>query len=364
MANEEHVELIRAGVAKWNWWRREHPQEQPDFTHADLSNANLREADLIGADLRSARLRAAYMRSADLREANLTDADLTEVDLSGALLIGANLTGAKLTAASLVYADLIDADLTGADLTRADLISTDLTNANLTDARLVGARLLSTVFHRAILTGCTIYGIAAWDVDLTGAVQTNLRITSQREPEITVDDLEVAQFLHVMLHNEKIRKVIDTITSKVVLILGRFTESRKVVLEALREALRAQDYVPVLFDFDGPASASMTETITLLARMAHFVIADLTDPASVPWELAKIVPDAHVPVQTLLLEGASTFSMAPDLWRLNPHLMLPLYRYHTLAALLATLNERVIAPAEAKAQELQRLRSQPPSGLP
>ena len=36
-----------------------------------------------------------------------------------------------------------------------------------------------------------------------------------------------------MLHNQKIRDVIDTITSKAVLILGRFTDERKAVLDAL-----------------------------------------------------------------------------------------------------------------------------------
>ena len=41
-----------------------------------------------------------------------------------------------------------------------------------------------------------------------------------------------------MLHNQKIRDVIDTITSKAVLILGRFTPERKAVLDALREELR------------------------------------------------------------------------------------------------------------------------------
>jgi hypothetical protein len=45
-------------------------------------------------------------------------------------------------------------------------------------------------------------------------------------PEITVDNIEVAQFIYLLLHNQKIRDVIDTITSKVVLILGRFSEKR------------------------------------------------------------------------------------------------------------------------------------------
>jgi hypothetical protein len=81
-----------------------------------------------------------------------------------------------------------------------------------------------------------------------------LIITPSNEPEITVDNIEIAQFIYLLLNNQKIRDVIDTITSKVVLILGRFTPQRKAVLDALREELRRRDYLPILFDFDKPAS--------------------------------------------------------------------------------------------------------------
>ena len=37
-------------------------------------------------------------------------------------------------------------------------------------------------------------------------------------PRFTVDNIEVAQFIYLLLHNQKIRDVIDTITSKTVLI--------------------------------------------------------------------------------------------------------------------------------------------------
>jgi hypothetical protein len=53
------------------------------------------------------------------------------------------------------------------------------------------------------------------------------------EPEITVDNIEVAQFIYLMLYNQKVRDVIDTITSKAVLILGRFAAQRKKVLDAM-----------------------------------------------------------------------------------------------------------------------------------
>jgi hypothetical protein len=39
-------------------------------------------------------------------------------------------------------------------------------------------------------------------------------------------------------------------------------------------------------------------------------------------------------------------------------------RYTTIATLIAALNEQVIAPAEAKAAELQRQRTRPIDGLP
>jgi hypothetical protein len=76
---------------------------------------------------------------------------------------------------------------------------------------------------------------------LQGAKQQNLIITPVNEPEITVDNIEVAQFIYLLLHNQKIRDVINTITSKAVLILGRFTDERKAVLDALREELRKRD---------------------------------------------------------------------------------------------------------------------------
>jgi hypothetical protein len=95
------------------------------------------------------------------------------------------------------------------------------------------------------------------DADLTK--QQDLVITDVAEREVTTDDLEVAQFLYLLLHNEKLQRVIDTITSKVVLILGCFSLSeRKQVLDSLRDELRKRDYVPVVFDFEKLRSQTTT----------------------------------------------------------------------------------------------------------
>src|SRR5205823_9318442 len=166
---------------------------------------------------------------------------------------------------------------------------------------------------KATLTDCIVYGVSTWYVELQEAEQNNLVITDISQPTVTVDNLEMAQFVYLLLHNEKIRDVIDTITSKVVLILGRFTPERKVVLDTIREELRKRDYSPVVFDFERPVSKDLTGTVQTLANMARFVVVDLTDPSSVPHELAMLVPGTVVPVQPIVLEGRPEYAMFVDL---------------------------------------------------
>lgn len=175
----------------------------------------------------------------------------------------------------------------------------DLGGADLSEGNMVG-----TNFNKANLTGCRIYGVSAWDLKLLETSQLDLIITPQGQPAITADNLDVVQFVYLLLKNEKIRYVIETITSKVVLILGRFTIERKEILDALRKELRNRNYSPVLFEFEKSASRDLMETITLLARMARFIIVDITDAKSIQAELERIVTDIpSVPIKPLILRS-------------------------------------------------------------
>ena len=177
-------------------------------------------------------------------------------------------------------------------------------------------------------------------------------ITPPFEPEITVDNIEVAQFIYLLLNNQKLRDVIETVTSKAVLILGRFTEERKAVLDAVREELRKRDYLPILFDFEKPRSRNTDETITLLARMARFVVADISDAKSVLQELRAIVPDLpSVPVQPIIVEVQEEPGMF-DFYRNSPS-FLTVHRYANKEQLIADLGEKVIRPAELKVLDLR-----------
>ncbi|MBV8096433.1 MAG: pentapeptide repeat-containing protein [Acetobacteraceae bacterium] len=240
-----------------------------------------------------------------------------------------------------------------ADLSEANLRGANLRGADLSGAILRFANLVETDLRDADLTGCHIYGISAWGLKLSEKTeQRNLVITTKGEPEITLDNIEVAQFVYLLLHNEKIGQVIDTITSKVVLILGRFTPERKKVLDALRNELRNCNYLPVVFDFEKPVGQTTDETITLLARMARFVIADITDAKSVLQELRGIVPALpSVAVQPLILVPQEEPGMF-DFFRKYPW-VIQAHRYDSEQQLMTDLEERVIRQAEAKVLELR-----------
>jgi hypothetical protein len=147
-----------------------------------------------------------------------------------------------------------------------------------------------------------------------------------------------------------------TIAAKVVLILGRFTPERISILEKIREALRNRDYLPMLFDFAGPTSRDLTETISTLAHLARFVIVDLTDARSVPQELMAIVPNLpSVPVQPLIAAGQVEYGMFEH-FRRYPW-VLQMVSYPDEDTLISILDQQVIAPAEAmaKAQRSRRI---------
>jgi uncharacterized protein YjbI with pentapeptide repeats len=368
MANDEHIAQLEKGVAAWNAWRDENPDVRPDLLEAslrgahlfeaNLGDADLRRANLRGANLRGANLRGAWLRRVDLNKADLSDANLYRADLIEAKLIEAKLieayfSEANLRGASLGGANLMGANLRGANLSEANLRDASFNEANLREAGLEFATMANADFTGADLTGCHIYGASAWSLKLEGATQQNLIITrAPEESKITVDNIEVAQFVYLMLNNRKIREVIDTITSKAVLILGRFTDERKAVLDALREELRERNYLPILFDFENPRSRDTDETITLLARMARFIVADISDAKSVLHELRAIVPDLpSVPVQPIILETQEEPGMF-DFYRNRPS-FLPVHRYASQKQLIADLGEKVIRPAELKVVDLR-----------
>jgi hypothetical protein len=156
----------------------------------------------------------------------------------------------------------------------------------------------------------------------------------------------------LLLNNEKLRDVIETITSKAVLILGRFSPERKIILNRLREELRTRDYLPILFDFEKAKSRDTIETIRILAGMAKFIIADLTEAKAVVQELQAIVPSLpSVVVRFIIMKSEREPSMFDHIRRF-PWVIPGAFEYETAAEIIGSIKDKILDPVEAKLREL------------
>lgn len=381
---EESIQLLLDDKEAWNDLRESDPMVVSDLrgaklAGADLSSTNLMVVDLRGADLRGTNFEdaimlgsdfsRAQMQNANLNEASLDEAVFYRTDLTGANLSNsqleranfsyANLTGALLQEAWLHEANLSYADLGGANLIKADLFQADLSNTNFREAVLDGARLEETRCMRTDFTGASIinsrvHGIASWGVKLKGTKQQNLRVTPFNESVLTVDSLDDAQFLYNALENERLGRSIDTLSEKLVLILGKFSE-RKVILETLKTILHQEDCVPVIYDFD-VQNRDWTETVDVLSRLAGIVFADLTDGASIGWELRGFIGQVHNIVQPIIQKGKKPFSMFENHTGDNG-LVLPIITYdNSNHKQLTDSLSSAIFPAQEKLREMRQNR--------
>jgi hypothetical protein len=99
----------------------------------------------------------------------------------------------------------------------------------------------------------------------------------------------------------------------------------------------------------------LTGTVSTLASISRFIIADLTDPSCSPYEIELVAPYMK-PIQPLFQPSKASkheFAMFRDLRR-RYFWVLPIYRYQDLEGLLASLQEKVIAPAEQKVKMLEK----------
>ena len=370
VADPEHLELLhgwndpetRKG---WSDWRERNRSTRPDLRGANLGPMYLPGVNLSLANLREVNLQRAMLSGANFVGADLSRAYLGAAELTRANLFTANLSNANLRSANLKRADLTGANLKGANLAEANLSEANLSRANLSEANLSRANLhlaglVETNLENAVLTGCRVYGISAWDVKLSdGTKQQDLVITREGEPPVTIDDLEVAQFVYLLLHNEKLRKVIDTVGRKGVLLLGRFTEGRIAVLDRLRDELRERGYLRYRVQLRQARERSdFTETVRLLAGLSKFVIADLTSPKSAPYELGAIVSQTMIPFQPIITAGETPFAMLRDLLTSYSDRVFQPIEYPSVDRLIETMDAEIIGPAETRFDELVMRRAE------
>jgi hypothetical protein len=177
--------------------------------------------------------------------------------------------------------------------------------------------------------------------------QSEIRAERQR----TIDDL---QTLLAHLDGAGVSRMLSDVARRSVLILGRFKDDRKPVLEEIRRQIATPpfNYVPILFDFERPQDRTMIESVLRFAAVSRFVIADLSDPKWVLAELQQIVRNFRsLPVVPIIHAAQDEKEAIAEVegyrW------VHPVVRYRDMPHLKQILDASVVQPAEALYAELR-----------
>lgn len=306
--------MLSQGSKVWNQWRADNEPGGADLSGISFFDVGSDGSQFVLPEFHGYNLSRCNLNRASLRNCVFVDCDFSGshlhfADLVDSLHQRSNFSGAGLNVSKIGSAEFIECDFSDSELSYCSAEETSFVGAKLVRTKMDNMSLVKTDFSNAVIDSVFVYGTSTWDLKLDGASQQNIYISSDNIT-ITVPDLELAQFIALLVRNSNIRKIIDTITSKVVLILGRFTPERKAVLDSIKLEIQRRGFLPVLFDFEGPQDRDLTETITTLASMSRFVVADLSEAKSVPQELAAIVPHfPSIPVQPILQEGEMPYGM-------------------------------------------------------
>jgi hypothetical protein len=139
-----------------------------------------------------------------------------------------------------------------------------------------------------------------------------------------------------------------------VLILGRFTGRRLAILKAIQSHLAAHPnrYIPELFTYSKPDYRDLIESIRGFASMSRFIIADLSEPKSLPSELEAIVPHFQsIPVMPIINRTGKPYATFDSIKR-KPNVA-TILRYNNETQLMDKLDKEIVTVAEQKLQELK-----------
>lgn len=333
------------------------------LTRAALHDVNLRKsvwqgAMVIESSFHSCSFREASLTPSSTRGSRFEDCDFAKATVAGnfddAAFVDCSLAGHRLRRCSFERTNfkrcsLASAELGSVNLEGATFENCDLREANLRDARLRGATfrgcdLTGAIWAEADIDGAVverseIYGMSLWGTRGELADARALRLTKPgQETALEIDGLHIGVFVVSLLDGNGVRELVDGLSSTLVLVLGRFSPEHKQTLNEIRSGLRSLGYSAIVFDTNAPRHRDTSETVSILAKLSRFVIADLTEPKSAPYELQQFVADGHTPLQ-VVTRGEPPFSMLSDLEKYP--WVLPARQFDDGAELMAALPELV-----------------------
>jgi uncharacterized protein YjbI with pentapeptide repeats len=380
MADDQQIKILKEGVQAWNRWREENPETVPDLKAADLSRrsleginfkrarlensnlggsnlsdanlhgANLAGTMLIGSTLRRTGFQSVRLHQVDMTASDMEESNLFEAQLHHSRLLGVNLRKSNLTGAEFLYTELSRSNLSESNCYSALFDQANLRGANLRGASLEKAHFIESNLEEADLSECKVYNLSAWNLKLPGAIEKELVISNGPNPVVVLDTLELSRRISRTLYYSELQEGIEQPSFPVVLILGKFFDMRKKILEGMKEQLRRRHYIPVSLE-SSVSAPRMKEFLLKLARYSLFMIVDLTGAGDLFRMLVSSAPELQLPVQII----EESLSKDPDLFqetRIFP-MILPVYRYEGRESLLNGFAKNVVSPGEQKFKEMK-----------
>ena len=315
MNKSESILLFNKGASAWNAYREDTLNNNPDLSDVNFESELHDYKSLYDLptfydyNLSNMNLNRIIARNSSFINCDFSGSHISGSDLCFSHFMHCDFSNASMRVSRMGSAEFNDCEFSGANMSYCSAEDTSFVGSRFVKTRLNHMSLVKSDFSNTIIDNSRVYGISAWDLTLEGSQQNNIYI-EEEGVRITVPSIELAQFISLLLNNSKVRDFIDTITSKMVLILGRFSNDRKPILDKIKKEIQRRDYLPVIFDFDGPNNRNLTETIVTLASLSKFVIADISSPKSIPHELQSIIQQfPSLPIQPLITQGQREYGM-------------------------------------------------------
>jgi uncharacterized protein YjbI with pentapeptide repeats len=295
------------------------------WTGARIEDSLFVECSFQQAQFTPSAVRTTVFENCEFRSttvaANVDHCLFKDCRLDGYRLGRCAFPGTTFRDCSLKGVDLVGVDLAGACFENCDLEGANLSRAILRNASFDRCNLHGAIWSNADIEGVSvtrseIYGISLWGTRGEPALARELSLTKPGDSaSLEIDALHIAVFVASLMEGNGVRELVDGLSSTLVLILGRFSPEHKPVLDEIRARLRELGYTAIVFDSSVPRLRDTSETVAVLARLSRFVIADLTEPRSAPYELRSFVTESKTPLQ-VVTRGEPPFSMFADLEKL------------------------------------------------
>jgi len=316
------------------------------FTLTHLQFANLRyvnfnDASFSGGCLMNSDMYVAHFENAHFHHLQMGWTKITDGHFNGARFISAKLEEVQFKDVELRGAHFEDADACGARFLYVKMQHSSWINACLRHAHFFEVCCDGAVFDR-----CKILGIGICRVSGKPSLQRDLNCGGDKEP-LLVDDLRLAPFIHELRYEDGFGRFADALTSKVVLILGRFSDARMPLLERIHGRLRALGYIPQLIKFPCDGLLDPGSVVNIAAMCSRFVIADVSDAREVIREVVGILSQLRPVVVKPIMEVGQVEPIS-FVWEKRSQRihLLPPYEYPDADTLIANLSSAIIQPCE------------------